>query len=111
MSQINIHFHPTGFEDQLPTAFAQFREEELSKLSKLNLQNTIEIKSIDIRLEQNGHLGDSTYSTTINVSLLNSDKVFSANEEGKDYQKTVRDAVNTIINLVTKEKDKISSRH
>jgi hypothetical protein len=111
MFNINIHFHPTDFESQLPAAFEQFRHEELAKLDKISEQNKVIVDNIDLRLEQNTHLGDYTYSATIVMSEQSNKTVYSNTVEGKDYQGVIREIVKNTLSFVFKEKSKLSDHH
>ncbi len=111
MSKIHIHFHPTDFESTLPAAFGEFRKQELDKLEKINEQTKVVIEHIDIRLEQNQHLGDHTYTITINLTEEHKSQAFSAVGESKDYQDAVRIATHKALSFVFKEKSKLADHH
>jgi ribosome-associated translation inhibitor RaiA len=107
---IQLHFHPSDLEDKLGSEFAKFRQEELEKLSHIFDQKAIKIKQIILRLEQNTHLNDYTYRCEISLVSDTPHSDFNHSAESTDYQGTIRDCVNKLIEFVMKTKDKLQEK-
>lgn len=105
-NKINFHFHPADLETNLDADFANFRQQEIQNLETIFQQNVLQIDKIDIRIERNGHLGNNTYSCTVNLTSPNLSSGFHHTEEGKSYQSIIRSCIKTTVEFVRRAKEK-----
>jgi hypothetical protein len=108
MSNIIFHFHPNTLEENLPVSFASIRSEITSKLEKCFEQKIFKIKEISVRLEQNVHLGEGTYKCEIKIIPESSQDDFVSSVEGKDYLALIRESVNSVIEYVHDQKERLA---
>jgi hypothetical protein len=107
MSNIIFHFHPHTLEESLPASFSSIRQEITSKLEKCFEQKAFKIKEISIGLEQNVHLGAGTYKAEIKIIPESSQADFVYSLEGKEYLAIIREVVNSAIEYVHDQKERL----
>jgi len=109
VKQAILSLHPSDLERVFTPQIITEREEVLEKLSKLYDQNYIQIDQIEVKITQNTHLGDHTYSCKVVINSPTKGADFVHEEEGRDYLEVVHAATNATIKFVQNLKDKLAN--